>query len=197
MTNKTSSKINSKITIVQYKWAGKWGPFKISIPCGECAVTENIINDVIETDFAFTDKINLEVKEWLPNWWRLLLRGGWHAPIVTINDKVVFQGQAIDRGYLASEIRKELVKFTKIPESWVIIYSKENCKYCKLAKEIFEKNNVVYEERDIVKDPMRTAELFFLTKQFFPKNKPVTTPQIWIDGKYIGGAEELEIMYTK
>ncbi len=187
----------NNIKIVQYKWAGVWGPFKIKIPCGECAVTENIINDVIKNDFGFTDKIAFEVKEWLPNWWRLILKGGWHAPIVTVNGKVVFQGQAIDRGFLASEIRKELVKFTEIPKVGAIIYSKEDCKYCKLAKEIFVKNNIVYEERDIIKDPMRTAELFFLTKQFFPKNKPVTTPQIWIDGKYIGGAEDLQKIYVE
>ena len=184
------------INITQYKWEGVWGPFKIKIPCGECAVTENIITDVIQNEFGFTDKIVFEVKAWLPNWWRLILKGGWHAPIVTINGKVVFQGQAIDRGYLASAIRKELVKFTEIPKNGTIIYSKEDCKYCKLAKEILVKNNIVFEERDIVKDPMRTAELFFLTKQFFPKNKPVTTPQIWIDGKYIGGTEELQKNYN-
>jgi glutaredoxin len=184
---------SEKIEINQYKWAGNWGPFKIKIPCGECAVTENIINDVIENDFLEQkDLLKFEVKEWLPNWWKLLLRGGWHAPIVTINKKVIFQGQAIDRGFLASEIRKEIVKFTKIPNNKIIIYSKENCKYCKLAKELLQKNNLKYTEKNIVKNPLFTAELFYLTKQFFPKNKPVTTPQIWINGKYIGGAEDLE-----
>ncbi len=188
----------NKIQIIQYKWAGKWGPFKIQIPCGECAVTENIIKDVIENDFKDQkDLITFEVKEWLPNWWKLIIRGGWHAPIVTIKNKVIFQGQAIDRGFLASEIRKEVVKFTKISEDETIIYSKDGCKYCKVAKELFVKNNINYLEKDIVKNPLYTAELFFLTKQFFPKNKPVTTPQIWINGKYIGGAEELETYLTK
>jgi glutaredoxin len=186
------------IRIVQYKWAGKWGPFKIKIPCGECAVTQNIIEDVMNTDFEnHKDTLSFEVKEWLPHWWRLLLRGGWHAPIVTINNKVVFQGQAIDRGFLASEIRKELVKISEIPKTGFVIYSKEGCKHCVRAKELFKEMHLEYAERDVVVDPMATAEIFHHTKKFFPKNKPVTTPQIWHNEAYIGGADELEIYLRK
>ncbi len=185
---------NKKIEIVQYKWAGAWGPFKIKIPCGECAVTENIITDTLDNEFAnYKEKISFEVKEWLPNWFPLLLRGGWHAPIVTVNGKVIFQGQAIDRGFLASQIRTELVKLSEIPKTGYVIYSKENCKYCKKAKELLNEKGLEYIERDVVKDPLATSEIFFHTKKFFPKDKPVTTPQIWHNGKYVGGADELEI----
>lgn len=183
---------NNKISIVQYKWAGSWGPFRIKIPCGECAVTQNIIEDVIKNTFVdYQDIISFEVKDWLPNWWRTILKGGWHAPIVTIDERVIFQGQAIDRDFLASQIRKELVKRAQIPKTGVIIYSKENCPYCIKAKGLLASKSLSYLERDVVKDPMATAEIFFHTKKFFPKNKPVTTPQIWIDGNYIGGSDEL------
>lgn len=184
--------------IIQYKWAGSWGPFKISIPCGECAVTENIITDVIETEFReYKNIIEFEVLDWLPNWWRIILRGGWHAPIITVNQKVIFQGQVLDRGYLASVIRKELVTDIEIPKDGVILFSKQNCKHCKRAKESLDMNNIKYTIRDVVADPLAAVELFHHTKKFFPKNKPVTTPQIWIQGVYIGGADELEIYFKK
>jgi hypothetical protein len=47
----TLHKSVNPIQIVQYKWSGSWGPFKISIPCGECSVTEGIIKHVLEEDF--------------------------------------------------------------------------------------------------------------------------------------------------
>jgi glutaredoxin len=146
----------------------------------------------LDTEFSnFKENISFKIVDWLPNWWKLILRGGWHAPIVTVNGKVIFQGQVIDRGYLSYCIRRELVKFNTIPEKGIIIYTKENCKYCKLVKELLKVNNLNYTERDVVKDPSAAAEIFFHTKKFFPSKKPVTTPQIWIDGKYVGGADEL------
>ena len=63
-----------QIKITQYKWAGKWGPFKIKIPCGECSLTEGIIKDVIEKEFQGVD-ISFEVLPWLDNWFSVLLRG--------------------------------------------------------------------------------------------------------------------------
>jgi len=27
------------VQILLYRWAGKWGPFKVKIPCGECTLT--------------------------------------------------------------------------------------------------------------------------------------------------------------
>lgn len=34
----------------------------------------------------------------------------------------------------------------------VIIYTTASCVYCKMAKEFFKKNNVPYEEKDVVAD---------------------------------------------
>ena len=33
-----------KVTV--YKWAGKWGPFEVKIPCGECTLTLDVLQDV-------------------------------------------------------------------------------------------------------------------------------------------------------
>ena len=35
------------VTITLYRWAGAWGPFKVSIPCGECSLTLDVINDTL------------------------------------------------------------------------------------------------------------------------------------------------------
>ena len=41
----------------------------------------------------------------------------------------------------------------------VLIYSTQNCVYCKMAKEFFTANNVPYTEYDVAADPARKAEL--------------------------------------
>jgi hypothetical protein len=40
------------IKVTLFKWAGAWGPFKVSIPCGECSLTKDVIQDTFETELA-------------------------------------------------------------------------------------------------------------------------------------------------
>lgn len=176
------------LDIKQYKWAGTWGPFTIKIPCGECSANEDIIKDVIEKDFA-GQPISFQILPWLDNWWGVLLKGGWHAPVITINGKVIAQGKVIDRGLLGYEIRKKLVKLYQ-PEG-NIVYTKPNCSFCKKTKELLREYNIDFVEKNIIEDPLAAHELFYLTKQFFPKTKPITVPQIWLSGSYFGDAETL------
>ena len=44
--------MNNPVNITVFRWAGTWGPFKVSIPCGECALTKDIIQDCIDTDLS-------------------------------------------------------------------------------------------------------------------------------------------------
>lgn len=41
----------------------------------------------------------------------------------------------------------------------VIIYTTQNCFYCKIAKEFFAKHNVVFEERDVTANPTLVKEI--------------------------------------
>ena len=62
-----------------------------------------------------------------------------------------------------------------------IIWSKNNCILCTKAKNLLEKKGINYEERNI-EGPDWTPEQFF---EAVPNAR--TFPQIYLDGKYIGG----------
>jgi len=40
--------------------------------------------------------VSLRIFPWLDNWWKVILRGGWHAPILTVNKRVFSQGWVPD-----------------------------------------------------------------------------------------------------
>ena len=65
-----------------------------------------------------------------------------------------------------------------------IVWSKPDCSYCVRAKHEFDKRGVEYEERMVG---------FGWTKEDLLESVPQarSVPQIFIDGKYIGGYNEL------
>ena len=97
------------IKLTLYRWAGSWGPFKVNIPCGECTLTKDILEDTFNIELNGIP-IELEVKDWLSNWWEPLKKGAWHAPIVMVGGNVISQGEALNRGVLIQSIIKEWVK---------------------------------------------------------------------------------------
>jgi len=82
---------NQSVNLTLYKWAGSWGPFKIKIPCGECSLTEDVIKDTLENGLKGVS-VDFIQKDWLTHWWVPLLKGGWHAPIVMVEGRVISQG---------------------------------------------------------------------------------------------------------
>jgi len=66
-----------------------------------------------------------------------------------------------------------------------IIWTKNGCGYCNLAKSLLRENYAEIEERNIQQDWTKAQLLYVL-----PDVK--TVPQIFIDGKYVGGYEELK-----
>lgn len=65
----------------------------------------------------------------------------------------------------------------------VTIYTTPTCVYCKMAKEFFQKNNVVYEEKDVLADVAAREDM---TK----KSGQLGVPVIDIDGKIVVGFNE-------
>ena len=67
----------------------------------------------------------------------------------------------------------------------VEIYSTMFCPFCWRAKKLLKKRGVEYAEIDVMADSARRSEMVARA------NGRDTVPQIFIDGRHIGGSEEL------
>ncbi len=177
------------INIKFYRWAGKWGPFSIKIPCGECAITKDILLDTMSNELADIP-IALQEDDWLSKWWQPLRRGAWHAPIVMVENKVVSEGEALNRGAICQAVIAEYVKHYKIKDS--VVFGKESCPHCQRAKKMLADANINYKYMDVIKNTRALYEIFPRAKEHLGNKTPITVPQIWLDGKYIGGADQLQ-----
>lgn len=64
------------------------------------------------------------------------------------------------------------------------IYSKEWCPYCSKAKSLLKSKGLEYQEIDITSDDARE-------RQMMERSKRRTVPQVFVDGKTIGGYDDL------
>lgn len=64
------------------------------------------------------------------------------------------------------------------------IYTTPWCGYCARAKALLEKKGAAYEETDVMEDAVKRAEMR-------ERSKRSTVPQIFINGRHIGGSDEL------
>jgi len=67
----------------------------------------------------------------------------------------------------------------------VEIYTKFGCPYCARAKALLDDKNVAYEESDISMGGAKRAEMLQRS------NGRTTVPQIFIDGRHVGGSDDL------
>ena len=176
------------VQLLLYRWAGRWGPLKVSIPCGECSLTADVIQDTLATELAGIP-VEVETREWLSEWWKPLPRGGWHAPIVMVEGRVVSQGHALNRGVLTEAVIAAHVERAGVSGNH--LYGKETCPHCVRAKGYFAAAGIDYAYHDVVKDPRALYEMLGRVKPIVGPKTPITVPQIWIDGNYMGGADEL------
>jgi len=180
---------HSPVKVRLFRWAGSWGPFKVSIPCGECSLTVDVIQDTFDSELAGIP-VELETHDWLSNWWKPLPRGGWHAPIVMVEGKLVSQGHALNRGVLTEAIIAAHVQRSERPGTH--LFGKESCPHCVRAKSYLSQADIEYTYHDVVKEPRALYEMLGRVKPIVGPKTPITVPQIWVDGEYVGGADELE-----
>jgi glutaredoxin 3 len=64
------------------------------------------------------------------------------------------------------------------------MYTTPFCGYCARAKSLLEKKGATYEEMDVMMDEKKRTEMR-------ERAKRATVPQIFINGQYIGGSDEL------
>lgn len=76
----------------------------------------------------------------------------------------------------------------------VKIYSKENCDYCVKAKMLLKSKGINYEEYSVY---IKSTEDIERVKKELKIDDFKTVPQISIDGKYIGGYDELRKYFNK
>ncbi len=178
------------INITLYRWAGHWGPFKVKIPCGECTLSKDILHHVFDNEL-FDIPVNLTVKDWLSCWWEPLRFGGWHAPIVMVENKVVSQGEALNRGVLIQAVIEQWAK--QEPLRGNLVYGKDHCPFCIEAKHLLDSVAIAYQYRNVVTDSQHLYRMIPAVKQQIGSKTPITLPQIWLDDQYIGGAAELKL----
>ncbi|HDZ3743755.1 TPA: glutaredoxin [Vibrio cholerae] len=181
--------MTTPIKVTLYRWAGHFGPFKVNIPCGECTLTKDILADTFANELAGV-LIELEVKDWLSYWWEPLKLGAWHAPIVVVAGKVISQGEALNRGVLVQSIIKEWTKQDTLQGN--IVFGKATCPYCVKAKQLLDTAGIDYRYHDVVKESAALYRMIPEVKAIIGEKTPVTVPQIWLNGQYIGGCDALE-----
>lgn len=182
--------MSKPIKITLYKWAGSWGPFKVNIPCGECTLTKDILTDTFANELADVP-VELEVKDWLSHWWEPLKLGAWHAPILLVEGKVVSQGEALNRGVLVQSVIAEWSKRDTLKGN--IVYGKATCPYCVKAKKLLDDAGIKYLYHDVVKESAALYRMIPEVKAIIGEKTPVTVPQIWLEGSYVGGCDQLQL----
>eukprot|EP01095_Lingulamoeba_sp_RSL-Kostka_P001474 TRINITY_DN1205_c0_g1_i1.p1 TRINITY_DN1205_c0_g1~~TRINITY_DN1205_c0_g1_i1.p1 ORF type:complete len:266 (-),score=101.67 TRINITY_DN1205_c0_g1_i1:1022-1819(-) len=76
-------------------------------------------------------------------------------------------------------------------DSKIQIFSLDTCPYCKKAKALLTEKNVGWTEVSITANPHRRQQMFLLT------NGKTSVPQIFFNGEYIGGADDLNELEEK
>ena len=70
----------------------------------------------------------------------------------------------------------------------VEIYATQSCPYCYRARGLLDRKGVQYELIDVGRDPDKRARV---TQR---ANGRRTVPQIFIDGKHVGGSDDLRAL---
>ncbi|RDW13025.1 glutaredoxin 3 [Paracoccus thiocyanatus] len=70
----------------------------------------------------------------------------------------------------------------------VEIYSTSTCPYCIAAKSLLRRKGVSYQDTDVGRDPQLRAAM---TQRAGGRR---TVPQIFIDGRHVGGCDELHAL---
>ena len=73
----------------------------------------------------------------------------------------------------------------KMNDKEIIIYTWSTCPYCINAKRLLQENNMKYTEKEVVQNKKYLEEMK-------KKTGETSVPQIFINGKHIGGFTELQ-----
>lgn len=86
----------------------------------------------------------------------------------------------------ADTMLKYINPLVKLP-GFATLFSKQGCPHCARAKKLLEEKGVIYEEIVLTNKLTRRSMTNVIGG--------TTTPQIYLNGKYVGTADELEAFY--
>ena len=132
------------VRLTLYRYAGKFLFFRIKKRCKECDISYTILQRLMSEQLR-GKPVSLRIVPWLDNFWKVIWRGGWHAPILAVNGKVFSQGRVPDVPKLLSTIGKTLddtsliqsgeKKIEKVvspeKESAITVYFSPACPHCR------------------------------------------------------------------
>ncbi|MBW2220739.1 MAG: hypothetical protein JRF40_14815, partial [Deltaproteobacteria bacterium] len=143
------------VKLTLYRYAGKFLFFRIKNRCQECDITYVILQRLL-AEQLHGKPVSLEIVPWLDNFWKVIWRGGWHAPILTVNGKVFSQGKVPDIPKLLSKKKKILndtsliqtgeVQLEKAAsfekESEITVYFSPACPHCRQLLSYLDGNGI-------------------------------------------------------
>jgi len=168
---------STSVTITYYRWEGHFLWFRAKARCAECDLAYVVLNQLMNTVFA-GKPVRLSIRPWLDNWWRIIWRGAWHAPVVMLDGHVFSQGRVPDVAALIRAVGKQLgdpaietqasayaqVKRLKPRAQDVpIVYHSPTCPHCTQMCDFLDVNAVAYEARDVSASEVALRELKALT----------------------------------
>ena len=164
------------VKLILYRYAGKFLIFRIKNRCQECDITYVILQRLL-AEQLHGKLVSLEIVPWLDNFWKVIWRGGWHAPILTVNGKVFSQGKVPDIPKLLSTIGNILndtsliqtggVQLEKAAsfetESEITVYFSPACPHCRQLLSYLDGNGIKYLGRDVTKSESARKDVERLT----------------------------------
>ena len=183
------------VRLTLYRYAGKFLFFRIKKRCKECDISYAILQRLMNEQLR-GKAVSLRIVPWLDNFWKVIWRGGWHAPILTVNEKVFSQGKVPDIPKLLSKIGKILndtsliqlgkakIEKASSPEedSEIIVYFSPACPHCRQLLSYLDTNGIKYSGKDVTKTESARQDVERLTGR-------LTIPVVVIKGEIINGLD--------
>ncbi len=70
----------------------------------------------------------------------------------------------------------------------IVIYGKNRCKFCLLARQLLNSRGIAFEYFDVMQDEGKVQQV---RDEWNKLKMPTTVPAIWVDSKFLGGYDHL------
>ncbi|MBW1693012.1 MAG: hypothetical protein JRJ41_02405 [Deltaproteobacteria bacterium] len=184
------------VQLTLYRWAGKFLFFRIKSRCKECDIAYTVLQRLINEQLS-EKPVSLKIIPWLDNFWKVIWRGGWHAPILTVNNKVFSQGKVPDIPKLLSTIGNVLddpslvqlgkanIEKSVIPdkESDITVYFSPACPHCRQLLSYLDNNGIEYSGRDVTQSETAREDVKRLSGR-------LSIPVIIVKGEVVQGFDK-------